>query len=144
VRAAATLLPVALLLTVAAAQMTLARSGLLSPWKGGGFGMFASIDGLPFRQIRIVIKAPGRSEAIDPPASLELQIARTVTYPHVRALERLGRALIARERVRGRPVSSVRVEVWRAGISPSLDSTWQKLAEATVHADDADGVRAAR
>jgi hypothetical protein len=140
----AAILPAALLLTVAATQMAVARHGLLSPWKGGGFGMFASIDGLPFRQVRIVVDAPGRSEEIDPPASLERLTARTATYPHMRALERLGRAVVARERRRDRPVSSVRIEVWRAGISPSLESTWQKLAEMVVHANDVDAIRAAR
>lgn len=37
-------LPAALLLTVAATQATLAHAAGLSPWKGGGFGMFASTD----------------------------------------------------------------------------------------------------
>ena len=34
----------ALLLAIASAQMLLARTSDLSPWKGGGFGMFASVD----------------------------------------------------------------------------------------------------
>jgi hypothetical protein len=46
-------LPTALLLLVACAQMILTRTDHLSPWKGGGFGMFASVDGLPFRWVRL-------------------------------------------------------------------------------------------
>ncbi len=125
-------LPSAFLLAVAAAQMTLARTSNLSPWKGGGFGMFASVDGLPFRQIRLFVDAPERSEELRIPASLETEAARVATFPHRRALEHLGHAVIARERSRGRAADRVRVEVWRADISPSLESTWTKLRELTV------------
>jgi hypothetical protein len=38
------LLPVSLLVVVAGAQVTLATTAGLSPWKGGGFGMFATTD----------------------------------------------------------------------------------------------------
>jgi hypothetical protein len=138
--------PAVLLICVATAQMTLARHALLSPWKGGGFGMFASIDGLPFRQVRVFVEAPNRSEEIALPESLEVAGAKAATWPHASALERLGRAVIAREHSRGRAADSVRVEVWRAGISPSLESTWLKLSEVTIAADPARHVdrRAAR
>jgi hypothetical protein len=125
-------LPSALLLTVAAAQMTLARTSSLSPWKGGGFGMFASIDGLPFRQVRLYVEAPGRAEQLAIPESLEIEAAKVATFPHGRALDSLGRAIIARERSRGRAADRARVEVWRADISPSLESTWSKLRELMV------------
>jgi hypothetical protein len=32
--------------TIASVQLSRALGGTLSPWKGGGFGMFASIDSL--------------------------------------------------------------------------------------------------
>jgi hypothetical protein len=140
-------LPPVLLLSVAAAQMTLARTSMLSPWKGGGFGMFASIDGLPFRQVRVFVEAPGRSREISLPESLETAGAKAATWPHARGLKDLGRAVIARERSRGRTVDSVRVEVWRADISSSLESIWTKLNEVTVAGDDgvaSDDRRAAR
>jgi hypothetical protein len=129
-------LPAVILLIVATAQMALARTGLLSPWKGGGFGMFASIDGLPFRQVRVFVEASTRSRAITLPDSLEVAAAKAATWPHAGALERLARAVIAREHSRGRAVDLVRVEVWRADISPSLESTWEKLSEVTVAAGE--------
>lgn len=132
-------LPPVLLLAVASTQMTLARTSLLSPWKGGGFGMFASIDGLPFRQVRVFVEAPGRSREIALPESLEIAGAKAATWPHARALEDLARAMMARERSRGRPVDFVRVEVWRADISRSLESIWTKLNEVTVAGDAAGG-----
>ena len=39
--------------TVAVAQIALANFGNLSPWKGGGFGMFASIDAPSYRSIAV-------------------------------------------------------------------------------------------
>jgi hypothetical protein len=129
-------LPPVLLLSVAATQMTLARTSMLSPWKGGGFGMFASIDGLPFRQVRVFVDAPGRSGEIALPESLEIAGAKAATWPHARGLKGLARVVIARERSRGRTVDSVRVEVWRADISSSLESIWTKLNEVTVAGDD--------
>jgi hypothetical protein len=125
-------LPSVLLVIVAAAQMTLARTALLSPWKGGGFGMFATIDGLPFRQVRLFVDARERSEQLVIPESLEIEAAKAATFPRDHALERLGRAVIARERSRGRAADRARVEVWCADISPSLESTWTKLRETTV------------
>jgi len=139
--------PAILLICLAAGQMTLARTALLSPWKGGGFGMFASIDGLPFRQVRVFVEAPNRSKEIALPDSLEATAAKAATWPHAGSLERLARAVIAREHSRGRAVDSVRVEVWRADISRSLESTWSKLSEVTVAAGEKAGAvdrRAAR
>jgi hypothetical protein len=125
-------LPSVLLVIVAAAQMTLARTAILTPWKGGGFGMFTTIDGLPFQHVRLFVEAPGRSEQLAIPESLEIEAAKVATFPHRRALERLGRAIIAREHSRGRAADRARVEVWRADISPSLESSWTKLREITV------------
>ena len=129
--------PVALLLTTAAIQVALATTGTLSPWKGGGFGMFASIDGLAFREVRVHVASPDRSEGLLIPPSLEAMAARTSAFPHATALEGLARAVAARERRHGRRVTSVTVEVWRAAYSPTLASEWTRLAGRTVsiHAD---------
>src|SRR5262245_13702496 len=113
--------PVTLLLAIASAQMLLARTSDLSPWKGGGFGMFASVDGLPFRWARIYVFASERSEEIAIPPSLDEQMRRVATWPHPAALEALARSVIAREQRQQRPVESVRIEIWRADVSPDLD-----------------------
>ena len=109
--------PVALLIAVAATQMVLARTTGLSPWKGGGFGMFASVDGRPFRWVRIYVFAPARSEEIAVPLSLEDDAGRVATFPYGRAMEQLARSVIRRELRRQQPVESVRVEVWRATLA---------------------------
>jgi hypothetical protein len=133
--------PTALLLAVASAQMVLSRTAGLSPWKGGGFGMFASVDGLPFRWVRLYVYAPERSEELALPASLEDQAHRAVTWPHRRAMENLARAVLAREQRRQQPADTVRVEVWRADVSASLDVVETLMRQITVSRDDADDSR---
>jgi hypothetical protein len=50
-RALAWALPV-VLIVVALTQITLAHTRDLTPWKGGGFGMFASVDLLSYRPVQ--------------------------------------------------------------------------------------------
>ena len=130
--------PTLLLLTVAAGQMVMARTSDLSPWKGGGFGMFSSVDGSPFRWTRIYVSAPERSEELALPPSLADQADRVVTWPRQRAMESLARAVAARERRYGRPVESVRVEVWRATVTPSLDVSEALVRQITLRIDATD------
>jgi len=106
-------LPALLLAVVATTQIALTRTTLLSPWKGGGFGMFSTLDGRPFRYARMFVSARSRSEELAVPPSLEDLVARAEMMPGDGQLERLSRAVVARERRRGRPVEQVRIEVWR-------------------------------
>ena len=98
--------------------------------------MFASVDGAPFRWVRIYVSAPARSEEIAIPPSLEDQAYRVVTWPHRRAIVALAQAMIAREQRHQRPVDLIRVEIWRADVSPSLDVSETLVREITVEADD--------
>jgi hypothetical protein len=111
-------LPAALLVVVAGGQLVLAHTAMLSPWKGGGFGMFSSLDGRPFRYVRIFVDAPERSEELAVPPSLEDRAASAEIVPGDRQLEQLARGVVARERRRRRPVADVRVELWRVEFAP--------------------------
>lgn len=128
-------LPAALLVLVAGTQMVLARTADLSPWKGGGFGMFSSIDGLSFRDVRIFIRAEGRAEELALPPSLMDAAARAAAFPRPRQLRGLAAAVIERERRAERPIESIRLEVSRVRISPSMDSTSIILCDFTAHAN---------
>lgn len=59
---ALTLLVPALLCLIAAAQVLAANYGTLSPWKGGGFGMFGTIDGPTNRFLSVIAVAAGGEE----------------------------------------------------------------------------------
>lgn len=106
-------MPAALLALVAVAQMTVGRAVHLSPWKGGGFGMFSTLDARPFRYLRVHLRAPERAEELTIPASLEDAAASAEVLPTDAQLDRLARRIVQRERSRGRPVAEVRIEVWR-------------------------------
>jgi hypothetical protein len=103
---------------VAVAQVAVARQGLLTPWKGGGFGMFATTDGLASRSVRIVVEGEGRSEHLEPPFELRKLVAKALALPDERRLRRLAVALLEHERRAGRPAETVSIEVWRTRYSP--------------------------
>ena len=105
--------PVLALIAVAVVQVVLTRTADLSPWKGGGFGMFASTDGVAFRRVRIVVEAPGRSEQLAIAPSLQAAADRAALLPSDRLLTKLAQAVAARERRHGSPVATVRIQVSR-------------------------------
>jgi len=106
-------LPAVLLAAVAIAQIGMTHAFMLSPWKGGGFGMFATLDARPFRYVRMFVRAPERSEELAVPPSLEDLAASAEIMPTDTQFERLARAVVAREHRRGRPANEVRLELWR-------------------------------
>ena len=129
------LLPAALLVVVAGGQLALSHTAMLSPWKGGGFGMFASLDGRPFRYVRIFVEAPERSEERAVPPSMEDLAAAAEIAPGDRQFERLARAVVARERRRKRPVVDVRLEVWRVEFAPQSLAPRDRLLRAYAFHD---------
>ena len=106
-------LPAVVLAVVAATQIVLTQVQMLSPWKGGGFGMFSTLDERPFRHVRMFVRAPERSEELAVPPSLEELAASAEILPSDLQLERLARAVVAREHRRGQPADEVRIDVWR-------------------------------
>jgi hypothetical protein len=112
------LLPAALLVAVAVTQVTLARRAGLTPWKGGGFGMFSTTDDAARRRVRVFVTAPERSEEIAIVPSLEDAARRAAALPADYEFSRLAQRVAARERRYARPVASVRIEAWRIDYAP--------------------------
>lgn len=106
-------LPVGLLVAVACTQVTLSRTANLSPWKGGGFGMFSTTDDQGRRRVRVFVSAPDRSEEIAISPSLADAAMRAAVLPGDFELVRLARRVVARERRYQRAVETVRIEAWR-------------------------------
>jgi len=128
------LAPVVVLIVVAIVQVILAKTAQLSPWKGGGFGMFATTDGTAVRRIRIFVEAPGRSEEIEIAPSQELQAARAQLFPSDSMMTNLAQAVVSREERYGRPVKTVKLEVWRTEFTAgSLEPKERMLREITVN-----------
>jgi hypothetical protein len=107
------IVPVALLLGVACMQIALARTADLSPWKGGGFGMFSTTDDAGRRHVRIFVSAAERSEEITITPSLADAASRAAVLPSDGELSRLAYLVVDRERRNRRPVEEVRIEAWR-------------------------------
>jgi hypothetical protein len=130
-------LPAALMLLVAAAQTRLVESAQLSPWKGGGFGMFSTTDGGPHRRVRIYLDAGGSLQSVTPRSSELRELAEKAgTMPTPRMLERLAREIGMQARREDHEVHRVRVEVWRHDYAKvTLASEQVLLAEANVELD---------
>ena len=95
--------------------------------------MFSTLDHGAFRGVDIVIEAPGRSETLDVPASLEELAVRTASFPSDRFLHRLAREVAARERRNQRPVTTVKLTVWRTEFSPkTLLATERTLRRVSI------------
>jgi len=125
------LLPVALLLSVAAAQVVLARASGLSPWKGGGFGMFSTTDDSAHRRVKVFVTAEDRSEEIEITPSLDDAARRAAVLPATGQLTRLARGVIERERRHSRPVDTVRIETWRIIYAPGTLAATRQLVRAS-------------
>jgi hypothetical protein len=119
--------PVALLLAVACAQVTLVRTAGLSPWKGGGFGMFSTTDDAGRRRVRVFVTAADRSEEIAMTPSLEDAATRAAVLPSDSQLTRLARRVVERERRNHRPVEGVRIETWRIEYAPGTLAATSRL-----------------
>ena len=131
------LLPVALLLAIACGQVMLARTGDLSPWKGGGFGMFSTTDDGGRRQVRVFVSAAERSEEIAIAPSLEDAARRAAVLPRDAQLTQLARRVVEREGRYRRPVEIVRIEAWRIEYAPDTLAATSRLIRDFVYRVDA-------
>jgi hypothetical protein len=111
------LLPAAVLFAVAILQIGLAKKADLNPWKGGGFGMFSSIE---HRQTRIFVPGENGDEELGIPPSQEKQATRAKQFPSESNLLELAMAVAARENKYGRSPRVVRIEVWRSEFNENL------------------------
>jgi hypothetical protein len=107
-------LPPVVLVAIAAIQLSLTHAIDLTAWKGGGFGMFATLDHGAYRGVDVLVDAPDRSESLAIPPSLETAAARAAACPADWLLRALAEGVVARERRYQRAVSRVTVTAWRA------------------------------
>ena len=123
-------------MSVAGVQVVLTRTSGLSPWKGGGFGMFSTTDDSGRRHVRIFVSAPDRSEEVSIAPSLADAADRAAVLPTDGMLTRLARRVVERERRAHRPVESVRLQAWRVVYAPgTLAATLQLTREFSCRVD---------
>jgi hypothetical protein len=131
------LLPAGLLVAIAAGQIHLATRQDLTPWKGGGFGMFSSTDRGHNRRLRVWVSGPERSEEVAIPTDLIDMANNVLIFPSHRRLERLGREIALTARGEGGEIRDVRIVVWRREYDrATLESGLVPLREVRVEVTD--------
>lgn len=74
-------LPAALLIVVAANQLRLATTESLSPWSGGGFGMFSSTDSPGRRHLHAFVLNDAIKREVAIPPQMAESVRRATTLP---------------------------------------------------------------
>ena len=98
------LVPAALLAIVALTQRTLLLTTALTPWMGGGFSMFTTVDGINARHLRCFVTTSAGEIAIAAPDVPD----EVLNFPTKAPLAEVARGILA-----GRAgATRARAEVW--------------------------------
>ena len=111
-------LPISVLVCVALLQIGLARGVGLSPWSGGGFGMFSSTDAGSTRHLHAFAHHPGFRREIALPRELATETRRALTLPTRSRLERVAHAIAEVAPAEDGPATSIEVQVWQTRFDP--------------------------
>lgn len=107
-----------MLVAVATAQIVAAKTGPISPWLGGGFGMFATTDSPARRHLHAVALREGLRQEIEIPAEFAIDERKAVAFPTEARLRALAEALAAVELAEGDPdagpLQAISIRVYRA------------------------------
>ena len=104
-------LPALLLVVVALVQIQLTRSTALTPWKGGGFGMFSTIDNAAHRRLRVWLIGDSVL-ALTQPEGLGRSVWRALTLPSDGSLAAVADRAADRYGPDVDELHAIRVEVW--------------------------------
>jgi hypothetical protein len=89
-----TRLPALLLCAVALTQIWLAHHAELSPWSGGGFGMFSSTDVFARRHLHAWLVSPAFRQELEVPRGLDEDMRRVLALPTDARLRAFGKRLL--------------------------------------------------
>lgn len=104
--------PIFLLIIIALNQIRLAKTSSLSPWWGGGFGMFSSTDSRGTRHIHAYAIRPGiRRELEIPPYLTELE-RKVLTLPSESNLKKLAVELADVPTPDEGPLEAIQIQIW--------------------------------
>ncbi len=112
-------LPALMLVAVAGVQLTLAHLESLSPWSGGGFGMFSTLDHGSQRHLHAFVVRPGLRREVRPPAELERAVSRALTLPTEARLHDIAVELAGTPTPDHGPPTAVQLQVWSTRFDPS-------------------------
>lgn len=111
-------LPALLLATVAANQLRLAKTESLSPWSGGGFGMFSSTDSPGNRHLHAFVQNDGIRREVAIPPDLAETVRRATTLPTRARLGSLAAELALLESHGSITWDEIVLQVWAVEYDP--------------------------
>jgi hypothetical protein len=112
------LLPVFLLIVVAVNQLRLAHTEALSPWSGGGFGMFSTTDSPDNRHLHAVLQNQDMRKEVRIPRDLVTETRRATTLPSRGRLGALAAELALRESGDNTLWREIEMQVWAIDYDP--------------------------
>ena len=107
-----------MLTALALSQIYLVRTASLSPWAGGGFGMFSTPDAPRSRVVRAYVLTPGVRREIPVPDYLADAALRAAAMPTDSRLAALAREIADLPTPEAGPPRAVVIEVWKAEYDP--------------------------
>jgi hypothetical protein len=111
-------LPSVVLIGVACHQIWLTRSAKLTPWSGGGFGMFSTIDGWGNRYPRVFAIRPGIRRELEIPPALQEVTRRVRAFPSGANLRALAAALVDTPTPDAGPLQAIEIQMWSTDYDP--------------------------
>jgi len=84
-----------LLIAVACVQIVLAHTRQLTPWKGGGFGMFSTADGPSARWLRCYLIVNGRPVSVSVPDEVDTERLRVRSMPSPKRMNEISAGIAA-------------------------------------------------
>lgn len=117
-------LPPALLIAIALNQLRLVYTSDLTPWCGGGFGMFSTTDGRSARHLHAYAMSPGLVLELEVPIELGQRAAAALALPGEARLRALAADLAPKPGSELEPPESLRIDVFatrwhRATLAPT-------------------------
>ncbi len=113
------LVPAFVLVIVATHQLYLSASAGLSPWSGGGFGMFSTTDAGANRHLHAFVLRPGIEREVEVPEALKDRERRALTLPSDANLRALALELAKLPAPDHGAATAVRIQVWRTRFDPN-------------------------
>ena len=105
-------IPIFLLIFIALNQIRLAKTSSLSPWWGGGFGMFSTADSRGTRHIHAYAIRPGVRRELEIPSYLAELERKVLTFPSEANLEKLAAELADIPTPDEGPLEAIQIQIW--------------------------------
>lgn len=109
-----------LLILVAGNQLRLVSTVNLSPWWGGGFGMFATTDGWATRHLHVFAIRSGVRRELEIPPSLGKKVRRVLTLPSDAQLQALAHQFADVPTPDEGPLEAIELQVWAMQFDPDI------------------------